>query len=135
MHALGQVHEQQRRDRDNHIIMHWNNIIDGRSNQNMEILSIGSHDRTQYDPTSSLQYSLWVSHILSLSNILILFTWILVSIFDKIRSRVRILQVLFHINWIRFLINSYFSYWKLHIFPPICVKSYLCIMSSFIIKH
>lgn len=76
MHALGQVHEQQRRDRDNHIIMHWNNVIGGRSNQNMEILSIGSHDRTQYDPTSSLQYSLWVRHILSLSNTLILFTYI-----------------------------------------------------------
>lgn len=62
MHALGQVHEQQRKDRDQHIIMHWNNIIGGRNNKNMEILSIGSHDRTQYDPTSSLQYSLKVSH-------------------------------------------------------------------------
>eukprot|EP00105_Crassostrea_gigas_P032798 XP_011455943.2 PREDICTED: zinc metalloproteinase nas-23 [Crassostrea gigas] len=58
MHALGQVHEQQRKDRDQHIIMHWNNVIGGRNNKNMEILSIGSHDRTQYDPTSSLQYSL-----------------------------------------------------------------------------
>lgn len=63
MHALGQVHEQQRKDRDQHIIMHWNNIIGGRNNKNMEILSIGSHDRTQYDPTSSLQYSLKVSQI------------------------------------------------------------------------
>lgn len=62
MHALGQVHEQQRKDRDQHIIMHWNNIIGGQNNKNMEILSIGSHDRTQYDPTSSLQYSLKVSH-------------------------------------------------------------------------
>lgn len=62
MHALGQVHEQQRKDRDQHIIMHWNNVIGGQNNKNMEILSIGSHDRTQYDPTSSLQYSLKVSH-------------------------------------------------------------------------
>lgn len=59
MHALGQVHEQQRKDRDNHIIMHWDSIKGGRANQNMAILSIGSQDRTPYDPTSSLQYSLW----------------------------------------------------------------------------
>lgn len=60
MHALGQVHEQQRKDRDNYITMQWNNIADGRQNQNMEKLAIGSQDRTHYDPSSVLQYGLWV---------------------------------------------------------------------------
>nr|XP_022343814.1 blastula protease 10-like [Crassostrea virginica] len=59
MHALGQVHEQQRKDRDNYITMQWNNIADGRQNQNMEKLAIGSKDRTHYDPSSVLQYGLW----------------------------------------------------------------------------
>ncbi|XP_048745031.2 zinc metalloproteinase nas-36-like [Ostrea edulis] len=58
MHALGQVHEQQRMDRDNHVIMHWDRIRLGKKNLNMEKLPIGSHDRTPYDPSSILQYGL-----------------------------------------------------------------------------
>ncbi|XP_062612337.1 blastula protease 10-like [Saccostrea cucullata] len=58
MHALGQLHEQQRKDRDDHVIMHWDQIEEGRQNQNMERLSLGSHDRTPYDVTSILQYGL-----------------------------------------------------------------------------
>lgn len=61
MHALGQVHEQQRMDRDNHVIMHWDRIRLGKKNLNMEKLPIGSHDRTPYDPSSILQYGLRVS--------------------------------------------------------------------------
>ncbi|XP_061178341.1 protein SpAN-like [Saccostrea echinata] len=58
MHALGQVHEQQRKDRDEHVIMHWDQIKEGRQNRNMERLPQGSQDRTPYDVTSILQYGL-----------------------------------------------------------------------------
>nr|XP_022288523.1 MAM and LDL-receptor class A domain-containing protein 1-like [Crassostrea virginica] len=55
-HAIGQMHEQSRSDRDNHVTMLWSNIQGGRSNNNMA--KTDTHDYNPYDYESVLQYSL-----------------------------------------------------------------------------
>ncbi|XP_055997984.1 MAM and LDL-receptor class A domain-containing protein 1-like [Ostrea edulis] len=55
-HAIGQMHEQSRSDRDNHVTMFWDNINGGSSNYNM--IKSGTHDNNPYDYESVLQYSL-----------------------------------------------------------------------------
>ena len=57
-HAIGQMHEQSRSDRDNHVTMLWSNIQGGRSNNNMA--KTDTHDYNPYDYESVLQYSLTV---------------------------------------------------------------------------
>ncbi|XP_055996867.1 MAM and LDL-receptor class A domain-containing protein 1-like isoform X2 [Ostrea edulis] len=55
-HAIGQMHEQSRSDRDNHVTMLWANTQDGKENFNMAKSS--THDYNPYDYESVLQYSL-----------------------------------------------------------------------------
>ena len=57
-HAIGQLHEQSRGDRDDHVIMKWDNIQGGRDNINMA--KDDTHDYNPYDYESVLQYSLTV---------------------------------------------------------------------------
>lgn len=57
-HAIGQMHEQSRNDRDNHVTMLWSNIQGGRGNNNMA--KTDTHDYNPYDYESVLQYSLTV---------------------------------------------------------------------------
>ena len=52
-------HEQSRTDRDDYVIMHWNNIQGGTGNRNM--FKINTRDRNPYDLESVLQYRLNVS--------------------------------------------------------------------------
>nr|XP_022290319.1 zinc metalloproteinase dpy-31-like [Crassostrea virginica] len=56
LHALGMEHEQSRTDRDDYVIMHWNNIQGGTGNRNM--FKINTRDRNPYDLESVLQYRL-----------------------------------------------------------------------------
>lgn len=58
MHAIGQMHEQQRSDRDEYIEILYDNVpSDQRHNFDKE----NTHDRTPYDVESILQYPLTVS--------------------------------------------------------------------------
>lgn len=57
-HAIGQMHEQSRNDRDNYVTMLWSNIQGGTSNFNMA--KANTHDNNPYDYESVLQYSLTV---------------------------------------------------------------------------
>lgn len=58
MHAIGQMHEQQRTDRDNYIEILYQNVPgDQRRNFDKE----NTLDRTPYDVESILQYPLTVS--------------------------------------------------------------------------
>lgn len=59
MHAIGQMHEQQRTDRDQYIEIMFNNIPSNAMN-NFDISN--THDRTQYDVESIMQYPLTVSY-------------------------------------------------------------------------
>lgn len=59
MHAIGQMHEQQRTDRDQYIEILSNNIPSNAMN-NFDISS--THDRTEYDVESIMQYPLTVSY-------------------------------------------------------------------------
>ncbi|KAJ8320802.1 hypothetical protein KUTeg_002389, partial [Tegillarca granosa] len=59
-HAIGQMHEQSRSDRDKYIDMHWNNIRGGTGNNNMH--KENTRDNNPYDAESVLQYSLYVNH-------------------------------------------------------------------------
>lgn len=59
MHAIGQMHEQQRTDRDQYIEILSNNIPSNEMN-NFDISN--THDRTQYDVESIMQYPLTVSY-------------------------------------------------------------------------
>lgn len=59
MHAIGQMHEQQRTDRDQYIEILSNNIPSNAMN-NFDISN--THDRTQYDVESIMQYPLTVSY-------------------------------------------------------------------------
>ncbi|KAK3095928.1 hypothetical protein FSP39_020974 [Pinctada imbricata] len=56
-HAMAQMHEQSRADRDNHITMFFDNIQGGTGNFNME--KVNTYDRNPYDQESVLQYSLY----------------------------------------------------------------------------
>lgn len=58
MHAIGQMHEQQRTDRDNYIEILYNNIPNYARN-NFDISN--TYDRTHYDVESIMQYPLTVS--------------------------------------------------------------------------
>ena len=58
-HAIGQMHEQSRTDRDNYVTMLWQNIRGGRGNNNMAKTS--TRDNNPYDHESVLQYGLFVS--------------------------------------------------------------------------
>nr|XP_034302445.1 blastula protease 10-like isoform X2 [Crassostrea gigas] len=55
-HAIGQMHEQSRNDRDNYVTMLWNNIQEGHDNINMA--KTQTFDNNPYDYESVLQYSL-----------------------------------------------------------------------------
>ncbi|XP_052711506.1 MAM and LDL-receptor class A domain-containing protein 1-like isoform X2 [Crassostrea angulata] len=55
-HAIGQMHEQSRNDRDNYVTMLWSNINGGTGNYNMA--KSQTFDRNPYDYESVLQYSL-----------------------------------------------------------------------------
>ncbi|XP_061183018.1 MAM and LDL-receptor class A domain-containing protein 1-like [Saccostrea echinata] len=55
-HAIGQMHEQSRSDRDNHVTMLWANTQGGTGNFNMAKST--THDYNPYDYESVLQYSL-----------------------------------------------------------------------------
>ncbi|XP_061182910.1 MAM and LDL-receptor class A domain-containing protein 1-like [Saccostrea echinata] len=55
-HAIGQMHEQSRTDRDNHVTMLWANTQGGTGNNNMA--KSNTHDYNPYDYESVLQYSL-----------------------------------------------------------------------------
>ena len=57
-HAMAQMHEQSRADRDTYINMFFNNIQGGQGNFNME--KVQTHDYNPYDQESVLQYSLYV---------------------------------------------------------------------------
>ncbi|KAM4743669.1 hatching enzyme 1.2-like [Anableps anableps] len=54
LHALGFNHEQTRSDRDNHIRVHWNNIIDGMEHNFYKIDTL--NQGTPYDYNSVMQY-------------------------------------------------------------------------------
>ncbi|KAF7647811.1 hypothetical protein LDENG_00166090 [Lucifuga dentata] len=54
LHALGFNHEQTRSDRDNHIRVHWNNIIDGMEYNFYKIDTL--NQGTPYDYNSVMQY-------------------------------------------------------------------------------
>ncbi|KAK3087453.1 hypothetical protein FSP39_006069 [Pinctada imbricata] len=56
-HAIGQMHEQSRSDRDNYVTMLWQNIRGGRGNNNMAKSS--TLDNNPYDYESVLQYGLY----------------------------------------------------------------------------
>ncbi|XP_069106937.1 MAM and LDL-receptor class A domain-containing protein 1-like [Argopecten irradians] len=56
LHAIGQMHEQSRTDRDNHVTMLWSNIQGGTGNNNMA--KENTLDNNRYDYESVLQYSL-----------------------------------------------------------------------------
>lgn len=58
-HAIGQMHEQSRTDRDNYVTMLWSNIQGGTGNYNMA--KSKTLDNNPYDYESVLQYSLTVS--------------------------------------------------------------------------
>lgn len=58
-HAIGQMHEQSRTDRDNYVTMLWSNIRGGQGNNNMA--KSKTLDNNPYDYESVLQYSLKVS--------------------------------------------------------------------------
>lgn len=58
-HAIGQMHEQSRNDRDNYVTMLWSNINGGTGNYNMA--KSLTFDRNPYDYESVLQYSLTVN--------------------------------------------------------------------------
>ncbi|XP_065942368.1 MAM and LDL-receptor class A domain-containing protein 1 isoform X2 [Magallana gigas] len=55
-HAIGQLHEQSRNDRDNYVTMLWSNIQGGKTNNNMA--KSNTYDYNPYDYESVLQYSL-----------------------------------------------------------------------------
>ncbi|XP_033726981.1 MAM and LDL-receptor class A domain-containing protein 1-like [Pecten maximus] len=57
LHAIGQMHEQSRTDRDNYVAMLWNNIQGGQNNNNMA--KENTLDNNRYDYESVLQYSLY----------------------------------------------------------------------------
>lgn len=69
MHAIGQMHEQQRTDRDNYIEILYNNIPNYARN-NFDISN--TYDRTHYDVESIMQYPLTVSRAQNYSDILLL---------------------------------------------------------------
>ena len=69
MHAIGQMHEQQRTDRDNYIEILYNNIPNYARN-NFDISN--TYDRTHYDVESIMQYPLTVSRAQNDSDILLL---------------------------------------------------------------
>ncbi|CAG5850359.1 unnamed protein product [Menidia menidia] len=54
LHALGFNHEQTRNDRDNHIRVHWNNIIDDMKHNFNKIATL--NQGTSYDYNSVMQY-------------------------------------------------------------------------------
>uniref|UniRef100_A0A673XZ39 Metalloendopeptidase n=1 Tax=Salmo trutta TaxID=8032 RepID=A0A673XZ39_SALTR len=55
LHALGFNHEQTRSDRDNHIHVYWENIIDGRYHYNFDKIAT-LNQGTPYDYDSVMQY-------------------------------------------------------------------------------
>ena len=57
-HAIGQVAEPIRSDRDDHVIMKWDNIEGGRDNKNFA--KYDTHNYNPYDYESVLQDSLTV---------------------------------------------------------------------------
>ena len=70
-HAMAQMHEQSRADRDTYINMYFNNIRGGQGNFNME--KVKTHDYNPYDQESVLQYSLYVR---TFSSYCISFIWL-----------------------------------------------------------
>ncbi|XP_062575528.1 uncharacterized protein LOC134237456 [Saccostrea cucullata] len=61
MHAIGQMHEQSRQDRDRYIEVFFSNIQQGAEN-NFEN-NLPTHDRTPYDVESIMQYALTAASI------------------------------------------------------------------------
>jgi hypothetical protein len=59
MHAIGQMHEQSRSDRDNYIQLFYANISQGQQ-KNFDN-DLRTFDRTPYDVESLMQYPLTVS--------------------------------------------------------------------------
>ncbi|KAK3093961.1 hypothetical protein FSP39_022298 [Pinctada imbricata] len=57
MHAIGMQHEHQRTDRDKYIEMLWDNIRQGKQNENMKLEK--TKDTNPYDIESLLQYGLF----------------------------------------------------------------------------
>ena len=57
LHAAGFWHEQSREDRDNHVVIHWENIPGGMGNGNFQIVSPNSNtDQGTYDYGSVMHY-------------------------------------------------------------------------------
>lgn len=69
MHAIGQMHEQQRTDRDNYIEILYDNVP---ANQRRNFDKEDTLDRTPYDVESILQYPLTVCAQLDIPLILTL---------------------------------------------------------------
>lgn len=76
-HAIGQMHEQSRNDRDNYVTMLWNNIQEGHDNINMA--KTQTFDNNPYDYESVLQYSLTVCLFGCLFFYFILFTFVFIN--------------------------------------------------------
>jgi hypothetical protein len=54
-HALGFIHEQSRNDRDNYVLVVWDNIVGGDTNGNFQ-LEMDSQNISSYDVTSVMHY-------------------------------------------------------------------------------